>query len=411
MRLSVNYLRFILENRRFLAFGALLSFSSNFGQTYFIALFASHIRGEFALSHGDFGSLYSTATLISALALVWIGRKIDDVDLRLFSALVTAGLAAACFLMASATSVALLFLALLALRLTGQGLMGHTSATSMARYFGNRRGKAISIAFLGYPAGEAVLPLAVVALMVGVGWRQSWVVTGAVLAVMLVPLALWLLKGHGVRHRRYLEDIAAGGTDEADGKGRQWSRREVLGDVRFYLVLPAAMAAPFILTGLFFHQVHLAETKGWSLAWLATCFVGYAVAKLATTLFSGPLIDRLGAVRLLPYFLLPLAAGLLALAAFDHPAAALFYLAMAGVTTGASPVVVGAMWAEVYGVAHLGAIRVLSSALMVFSTALSPAALGWLIDSGVSMQAIVLASVGYIVAASALVSLTIVSRN
>ncbi|HIJ46378.1 MAG TPA: MFS transporter, partial [Rhodospirillaceae bacterium] len=50
----MKYLLFVLDNRRFLAFGLLLVFCSSFGQTYFISLFGNHIRTEFALSHGDF---------------------------------------------------------------------------------------------------------------------------------------------------------------------------------------------------------------------------------------------------------------------------------------------------------------------------------------------------------------------
>ncbi len=66
------------------------------------------------------------------------------------------------------------------------------------------------------------------------------------------------------------------------------------------------------------------------------------------------------------------------------------------------------MWAEVYGVAHLGAIRALASALMIFSTALSPAALGWLIDFGISVEAIAWMFLTYIGVATALAA---ISRN
>ena len=93
---------------------------------------------------------------------------------------------------------------------------------------------------------------------------------------------------------------------------------------------------------------------------------------------------------------------LLVLAAFDHPAVALLYMIAAGVTAGASFTIVSAMWPESYGVAHLGAIRALVSAFMVFSTALSPVSMGWLIDLGVTIEAIAVMCLGYVVAATAL---------
>jgi MFS family permease len=399
-QMPIGYFTFLRENLRFLAFGFVLTLSSSFGQTYYIALFSADIRGDFGLSHGDFGLLYSLATLASGLSLVWVGRQIDRVDLRLYTALVCAGLVASCWFMALVPSVTALVLALFVLRLTGQGLMGHTAITSMARYFDAGRGRAIGIASIGHAVGEAVFPLTAVGLIAALGWRQSWGVVGLALAVVLALLVPWLLKGHGSRHGEHLERAArANGTAAAR---RQWSRREMVRDVRFYMVLPAVLAAPFILTGLFFHQVHLADSKGWELAWYAACFVAFSAAAVVAGLLSGPLVDRFGAAPILPASLVPLALGLLTLVAFDHEAAAALYLTLTGLAAGASFTVPSAMWAEVYGVAHLGAIRALVSAIVVVSTAVSPAAMGGLIDLGVSMEAIAVIAVVYVGAAAAL---------
>ena len=392
---------FIVENRRFLAFGLLLTVFSSFGQTFYIALFSAEIRGAFDLSHGDFGQLYGLATLASGACLIWLGRKIDAVDLRLYSALASAGIVAACLFMSAVSSVALLWLAVFALRLTGQGLMTHTAATSMARYFDDRRGMAVSVASLGHSAGEAVFPLMAVALIAAIGWRETWVAVGLALAAVLVPLVLWALKGHGERHRRYLERLAEARRGSAPA-ARQWSRRDVLRDPRFYLAMPAVQAPSFIGTGLFFHQVHLVETKGWSLAWFAGAFTAYAVATIAATLLAGAMVDRTSAVRLMRIHLLPMGLALGALAAFDHPYVAYVYLLLFGVSAGASFTVTGAVWAEVYGVAHLGAIRALTMALMVISSALGPPVMGVMIDAGVGMEAIAAMCLALVVAATVL---------
>ncbi len=382
---------------------------SSFGHTYFIGLFGAEIRAEFGLTHGSFGSIYSLATLGSGVAVIWLGRKIDDVDLRLYTALVCAGLMAACFFLALAPGVVFLTLALFALRLSGPGLTVHAATTSMARYFGGQRGKASAIASLGQTMGEATLPLITVALIAAIGWRLTWGVLGTVGALVIVPAVLWTLKGHGERHRRLLADPPA---EAARGgpSGRQYSRREVLRDPRFYLILPATMAHLVILSGLFFHQVHLADSKGWSLAWLATCFLGYAVAKVASTLVSGQLVDRLGALRVLPYYMAPTGLAMLALALFDHPATALFYMMAMGTSTGAWITISGALWAEIYGIAHLGAVRALVQALMLISVALAPAAMGWLIDRGISMETIAVICLGLGAGCTALLTLPAVRQ-
>jgi MFS family permease len=394
-----TYLHFFRRSPRFLTYGFALVFFSSFGQTFLVSLFGADFRREFSLSHGTFGLLYSLATLASALTLATFGKLIDHVPLPRFTTVVCLGLSAACLLMGVAHGAWQLAVAFFAVRVAGQGFSTHTAVTSMARYFAADRGKAISVAMLGFPAGQALLPLPMVWLDGRFGWRATWLGVGVVLAVGLVPLALWLLRGHADRHRRHTEATRAGAAAEARPS---WSRRQVVRDGDFYRVLPALLTPTFVLTGLFFHQAHLADAKGWSLAWLASCFIGLSVTQVLGSLGVGPLVDRFGAPRLLRFFLLPLVVGLLFVAGPDHPVLALGYLTASGFTLGAGGTIGGALWAEAYGVGHLGAIRSMTSAITVFSTAASPVTMGWLIDRGVSMEAIAAASAVWTVLAAAL---------
>ena len=397
-----------MANRRFLGFGLLMAFGSSFGQTFFISLFGADIRGEFGLSHGDFGAIFSAATIVSAISLVWLGRKVDVLDLRRFSLMATLGLAFAALAIALAPNVLILGLAVFALRLCGQGLMTHAAMTSMARYFERGRGRAISIASLGFSLGEGVFPVITVGILGALGWRGTWFAIVAVAAIVVTPLVQVLLRGHGERHRR--SSAATSAIDEETERKRQWSRRQVLRDGRFYVILPAVLAPAFIVTGFFFHQVHLVTAKGWSLSWFATCFVAFALSKLVVTIVTGPLVDRLGAARMLPYCLTPVVIGLIALGVSDHSAAALVFMVMIGITAGTSSVVSSALWAESYGVAHLGSIRAMASALMVFASALSPAFFGWLIDGGISMEAIAFGCTVYALVASLLTTRAVMVR-
>jgi len=383
----MSYLRFLRGNARFLAYGWLLSFGSSFGQTFYVSLFGAQIRVDYGLSHGDYGLYYSAATILSGVALAWIGKRIDEYDLRPYTLAILFGLAEACGMMAGGSGLILLFAAFLGLRLCGQGLMNHTSVTAMARYFDRDRGKAMSFASLGMTVGEGMLPIIAVALAIWIGWREVWWVSGGVILLVFVPLTLWLLRGHGARDAALKVRLAA---DEKAGTGdagrRQWTRAEVARDPSFYLRAAAIIALPSIMTGFFFHQVHVATAKGWTLEWLATCFLGFAGAKVLGALGTGPLVDRFSAVRLLPLALPPQALALFALGLSDHPMIALLYMSLSGLATGAFIAIVGAAWAELYGVRHVGAIRALVSAIMMFSTALSPFGFGALIDLGVSVN-------------------------
>jgi MFS family permease len=407
----VSYVRFLRAEPRFLGFGFAMAFFASFGQTFFIALFSAELREAFGLSHGGFGTVYSLATLTSAALVVWLGRLIDHADLRLYAGLVCAGMVLACGAMAGAPagSVVFLYLAILLLRLFGQGLMSHVSTTTMARYFEATRGRALAIARVGASAGEAIFPLVTVMLVAALGWRWTWGAVGLLLAAVLVPLILWLLRGHGDRHADFLRGLERADPDAA--LRRDWTRREVLRDGFFYLILPFVLAQSFIITGLFFHQVHLVESKGWALAVFAGSYGVYAGFTLAALVVTGHLVDRLGGERLLTLVLLPLAAGLLVLASQDAPEAAFVYMALAGLSAGGFGVAVNAFYAEAYGLRHHGAIRALVASLMVLSSAGSPAAMGWLIDLGVSMETICLLCLGYIVAATALLLVALRARS
>jgi len=400
----MRYLDFLVANRRFLAFGFAMAFFSSFGQTFFIAVFGGELRAEFGLSHGEFGALYSAATVASGTILIWAGRQIDRVPLRLFSGLVCGLLALACLSMAWVPSLAMLGLAIFVCRLAGQGLMSHTALTSMARHFEHDRGKAISIANLGFPIGQAVFPIIAVSAIAVVGWRETWLVTAALVAVAVLPVTQWLLRGHGERGRGGASRAASSHAAPAPSasRRRQWTRAEVLRDKRFYLVLPAAMFPSFVGTGIIFHQVHLVAVKGWSLDWFAGSFAGLAVASVVSALVAGPIVDRYGAARLLIWSLVPEGVALALLAGFDHKLAALAMLVMMGLATGAFRTVTGALWAELYGVEHLGAIRAMITALMVFASAGAPVSMGWLIDAGVDIEAIAIMCIGYLAVAMAL---------
>jgi sugar phosphate permease len=382
-----------------IAFGAFMCFASSFGQTFFISLFGGEIREAFALSHGEFGTVYATGTMLSAATLVWAGRLIDRMPLAHFAVGVLLGLGGTSLLMGAAWSIPALGAAIYGLRLFGQGLASHTGITAIARYFEAERGRAVGIASLGHPVGEFMLPFLMVAAFAVIGWRSLWTGTGVAL-IAIAPLVFLLLRDHRARDRALQERRQAEGTGESDKM-----LGDVLRDPGFWLRMPALVAPSFIFTGLIFHQVHLAETKGWPLELMAGSFSLFAVASVVTMVATGPAVDHFSANRLMPLFLAPLALACLVLFATDSPLAAPLFMALLGLNTGIAFVMKGALWAELYGAAHLGAIRSFDHAVMVFSTGLAPAVMGLLIDGGASMEAIAIASAVWCAGASVLAAI------
>jgi MFS family permease len=381
----VAYARFAAAHRRLIAFGFLAAFASSYGQTYFIGIFGPAIQAEFGLSHTAWGTIYMLGTLGSAILLPWTGKQIDRLDLRLYTSLVGLLAVLACVVTALAIDPVMLVIAIFLLRQSGQGLMSHVGITSMARYFDTGRGRAIALATMGFAVGEAFLPFVAVLMIAALGWRWSYGATALVLAFVLLPAALWLLKGHVDRHRAHLAQLAAPRASE-ESHGRSWTRAEMLRDPRFYLLMTGILVPSFVLTAMFFHHLNLADAKGWSHGWITGSYVIYALAVVVTSLAVGPTIDRFGAARLVPYMLIPMIAAMVVVAQFHAAWIAWPYLFLIGVSTAIAHTAVSAMWAEIYGVTHLGAIRSLATAIGVLASALGPVTLGTLMDHGISIE-------------------------
>lgn len=386
-------LAFLRADKRPLAGGFLLFLLSCFGQTFFIALFGDDLRREHGLSQGEFGGLYTAATLVGALALVKVGHLVDRHAARRLVLVTAPLLAVGAITMALSPHVALLFAALVLLRFFGQGMMTHLSFTLMARWFTRERGRALSVATLGLNAGEALFPLLVVALLGGLAWRQVWwLAAGAVLLLGWAVVALF------ARERPAALD--AGVT--ARSPAPSWTRAQALRDPCFYLVT-LAMAAPALIGNtVFFNQVHLTEIRAWSLEATASAFSVYAVTTVVCNVVGGHVVDRFTALRAVPFMLLPLACGLTLLSTVDAQWGLFAFMALYGVTNGLSLTLFGATWPEIYGTAHLGAIRSAVVAVLVVASAIGPGLSGVLIDTGVGYPAQLAAMAAYCLAASVL---------
>jgi MFS family permease len=379
-----------------LAFGIAFAFFSCFGQTSFIAVFGGAIRAEFDLSHGAWGVLYFFATMVSGLSILKVGGLIDAVPLGRYALAVVAGLGVAALVMAATPYPLMLVLSLFLLRFFGQGLMIHVAVTAMAREFAEARGRAVAVALMGIPAGEAIFPVLGAAALATFGWRGAWTAAALVCFFIVLPLAPLLLRGHG-------RDIAA--TPAPFAAFRFLAQRDML------LALPAFMATGFVNTAIFFHQVLIAESKGWPPALFAGSFAILGAASIAAALVSGWLVDSIGARRLAPVFLLPVGFGCLLLGSLDAPIVLFAFMALAAASGGAYGPVTTSLLAEAYGIERLGAIRATAAAVMVVSTSLSPMLFGLLVDAGIPVD-VLIAALGIVaLAAAALIRLSGLTRQ
>ncbi len=371
-------------------FGFIFTFFSSFGQSFFLGLFNSSIRDALSITHGQFGSIYASATLLSSITLVWIGKKIDDINILKFASYVIIFLSVSCFIFSKISSVIFLFIGIFLMRLAGQGLSSHTATTTISRFFEKNRGRALSTAWLGLSSAEFIMPVLIVFLLTFIEWREIWV-SISIIVILLLPAATYILVKEVKLDTREDSQI-----EESNREIKQWRRIEVLKDYRFYVICMTMLAMPWIATGSFVYQSFISSSKEWGPYVIAQSFMVYSILSVITLFISGFLIDKFSSRKLLIYMNIPLFFSTLILYYFNAPLSSFIFFGLLGVTNGLANVLGSSTWAEIYGVKYIGSIKALTTALMVFSTAFGTALFGFLIDIGFSIEQIAVVSGSYI---------------
>ena len=380
-------------NKKVLLFGFIFTFFSSFGQSFFLGIFNPSIRNELNITHGQFGTVYAIATICSSLTLVWFGKKIDEIKLVNYSLVVILLLGFSSFFFSLINNIYLLIFGMFLMRFSGQGLMSHTSSTTISRYFNKRRGKALSGIWFGLSSAEFVLPLLTVFLLSIYSWRSIWQFI-SILILFLLPLIIYYtIKNISIDSREGFGDQDSNNSINV----KSWKRSEVLKDLKFYIISLNMLSMPWIATGVFIYQSFLAEAKFWGIYVIPKSFMIYSLTSIITLVISGFLVDKFTSRRLIIFMNIPLLLGLILLYLFDQPLIAYLFFGFMGISNGLANVMGSSTWAEIYGVRYLGGIKALTTSLMVFSTAFGTALFGVLIDSGFLLDQIMMICISYIV--------------
>ncbi len=378
-------------NKKVIIFGFIFTFFSSFGQSFFLGLFNAPIRNELGITHGQFGNIYATATIFSSLLLIWVGKKIDEYQIIYYSFFVILLLFFSSLFFSFINSIIFLSIGIFLMRFSGQGLMSHTSTTTISRFFEKSRGKALSTIWFGLSSAEFILPVLVTYLFVIYSWRSVWQGIAIIVIIFLPFVVLNTIKQIKLDSRE--KDL----DPKKNFKIKSWKRREVIKDYRFYIVSLNMLAMPWIATGVFVYQSFISDSKMWNIYTIPKAFMVYSLASIITLFFSGFLVDKFTSRKLIPIMNIPLLISMFVLFYYQQEISAFIFLGLVGISNGLANVLGSSTWAEIYGVKFIGSIKALTTAFMVFSTAFGTAVFGLMIDNGFSIENIAFVSGIYIV--------------
>ena len=379
-------------NKKVIIFGFIFTFFSSFGQSFFLGLFNAPIRNELDITHGQFGSIYAFATICSSLILIWLGKKIDDYRIINYSFFVIFLLFFSSLFFSFINSIYFLAFAIFLMRLSGQGLMSHASTTTISRFFEKSRGKALSTVWFGLSTAEFILPVLVTYFFVIYSWRTVWQGI-AILIILFLPFVI-------------LNTIKTINLDSRESDNnfnfkkvriKNWRRRDVIKDYRFYILSSNMLAMPWMATGIFVYQSFITDSKLWDAYTIPKAFMVYSVTSILTLFSSGYLVDKFTSRKLITIMNVPLLLAMIVLFYNQHEIYAYVFLGLVGISNGFGNILGSSTWAEIYGVKYIGSIKALTTALMVFATAFGTAVFGLLIDRGYTIENIASICVIYII--------------
>ena len=378
-------------DKKIIIFGFIFTFFSSFGQSFFLGLFNAPIRNELGITHGQFGSIYAVATIFSSLLFIWVGKKIDDFRLLNYSFFVIILLFFSTLFFSFINSIYFLAIGIFLMRFSGQGLMGHTSTTAISRYFDKSRGRALSIIWLGMSTAEFIFPVLVIYFLTIYSWRSVWQGI-SIIVILILPLII-----NSTIKKINLESREDELEEKIKTKIKSWKRTEVLKDFRFYIISSNMLAMPWIFTGMAVYQSFISESKLWEIYTIPKAFMVYSIASIITLFSTGFLVDKFTSRKLIPIMNIPLLLAMVVLFYSKQEISAYFFLGLIGISNGFGNILGSSTWAEIYGVKYIGSIKALTTAFMVFATALGTAVFGILIDIGFTIENIAFICGSYII--------------
>jgi MFS family permease len=331
------------------------------GRTQGLGLVSAPLLDDLHLDQLRFAGINLAATLIGAAFALPAGWLIDRAGVRLAVPLFELALGATVLAMAGVHDVWPLIVLLTLTRGLGQTALSVGSLSTVGKWFPDRVSSAMGIyalivgfGFIGaFPGVQKAAEV--------YGWRAAWTGVGSALLALAVVSALLIRSGPG-RDTPDLEprDLHSHTLREALTTPAFW----VYGlTCALYLLIASG-------TGLFTQQMLHERGLGadtFRLALATTALVGIVAN------FAGGLIGaRVPLPRLLAFSTLLLAPCLALFPLLRTPLHAIAWAAGLGAAGGIVTVVFFAIWARMFGPAHLGKIQGVAQALTVLGSAVGP---------------------------------------
>jgi MFS family permease len=362
-----------------LPIATLAAIATSPGQTFGISVFNPTFRLTLGLSHSQLTGAYMIGTLLAAIPQPYIGGLMDRYGIRRVMFIIVILLGFACIFMSQVQGLLMLFLAFFFLRLLGQGALTLMANNTLAMWFQVRLGAVAGIMNAGVAGSLALIPPVILVLINQFGWRETYIVLGVTVWLVMLPLLLLFYRNRPEDVGQSLDGRSSTETTidvEEDKETVSFSLNEARHTRAYWILLILAAAWGLIVTAVFFNIIPIFTSQGLTDANAAATFTTVALALATTQLIGGVLADRIRLNWLAALSTLAMTAGILALSRANSVLLAQFYALLIGIGQGLFGAVNNTVWARYFGRAHLGKIRGTVAMAMVAGSSAGPFIMG-----------------------------------
>jgi MFS family permease len=374
------------------------------GQTIGVSVFVDPMIETLGLTRSELSTAYLIGTLLGAVALIPVGRRIDRIGVRRAMTLIGVAFGLGLFVMSGVQGFATLVLGFTLIRWLGQGSLQLVSTLAVTPWFERRRGFAFGIMTTATAVLMSFTPVLLGAAIGLVDWRIAWLIAAFAVWFVVVPIARFGIIDRPSDVGQYPDgDPAPHPSDDPRPVAVSHTRREALTQPRFWLLSSVIGTTSMLVTALSFHQISLLGDQGLTVTEAAAMFLPQVLGALTAGLIVGALADRVPARFLLMTSMVLLTLSLVIAARLGPGPMVLVYAVMLGAAGGAARPLVATLLPRWYGLGNIGSIQGVAALLTVAASSMGPVILSLASDAlgGYGPAALALAAIPLLIGVAA----------